>query len=87
VPAAGLFPAPHDPLRRDALRWLVFLVAAVYPTFQYGDEPDKWSGDAGRRCATRPTRTARRCERQLEAWRAGRGSSLRGSRCSTSTSP
>jgi GST-like protein len=49
VPAAGLLPAPGDLLRRDALRWLVFLVAAVYPTFTYGDEPEKWVGDAGPR--------------------------------------
>jgi GST-like protein len=47
VPAAGLLPPPGDPLRRDALRWLVFLVAAVYPTFTYGDDPAKWVGDAG----------------------------------------
>ena len=47
VPAAGLFPPPGDPLRREALRWLTFLVAAVYPTFTYGDDPAKWVGDAG----------------------------------------
>ncbi|HSS00947.1 MAG TPA: cupin domain-containing protein [Kofleriaceae bacterium] len=47
VPAAGLFPAAHDPLRRDALRWLMFLIAAVYPTFTYGDDPAKWVGEAG----------------------------------------
>lgn len=47
VPAAGLLPAAGDPLRCEALRWLAFLVAAVYPTFTYGDEPDKWVGDAG----------------------------------------
>jgi GST-like protein len=47
VPAAGLFPAPRDPVRREALRWLMFLVSAVYPTFTYGDEPAKWIGDAG----------------------------------------
>jgi GST-like protein len=47
VPGAGLFPAPRDPLRRDTLRWLSFLIAAVYPTFTYGDEPDKWIGEAG----------------------------------------
>ena len=43
-PAAGLLPPPGDTSRRDALRWLVFLVAAVYPTFTYGDEPAKWAG-------------------------------------------
>lgn len=47
VPEAGLLPPPGDPLRRDALRWLIFLVGAVYPTFTYGDEPEKWVGDAG----------------------------------------
>lgn len=47
VPAAGLLPRAHDPLRPEALRWLVFLVSAVYPTFSYGDEPEKWVGDAG----------------------------------------
>lgn len=47
VPAAGLFPPPGDPLRREALRWLVFLIAAVYPTFTYGDQPEKWVGEAG----------------------------------------
>jgi len=43
-PAAGLLPRPGDASRRDALRWLVFFVAAVYPTFTYGDEPAKWAG-------------------------------------------
>ncbi|HEY0478230.1 MAG TPA: cupin domain-containing protein [Kofleriaceae bacterium] len=47
VPAAGLFPAPGDPLRPSALRWLMFLVAAVYPTFTYGDDPARWAGDGG----------------------------------------
>ncbi|MGE5184355.1 MAG: glutathione S-transferase family protein [Acidobacteriota bacterium] len=42
APEAGLVPPPGDPLRRDALRWLVFLVAAVYPTFTYGDDPKAW---------------------------------------------
>jgi len=46
-PAARLLPAIGDPLRREALRWLVFLIAAIYPTFTYGDEPEKWIGDAG----------------------------------------
>ena len=47
VPAAGLLPPPRDPERREALRWLIFLVGAVYPTFTYGDEPEKWVGEAG----------------------------------------
>ena len=47
VPELGLVPAVRDPLRRDFLRWLMFLVAAVYPTFTYGDNPAKWVGEHG----------------------------------------
>lgn len=47
VPDLGLVPPAKDPLRRDLLRWLMFLVAAIYPTFTYGDDPKKWVGDAG----------------------------------------
>lgn len=41
-PSANLL--PHDESRRTALRWLLFLVTAVYPTFTYGDVPAKWVG-------------------------------------------
>lgn len=27
----------------EFLRWLMFLIAAIYPTFTYGDEPKKWT--------------------------------------------
>jgi GST-like protein len=47
APQARLLPAIGDPLRPEALRWLMFLIAAVYPTFTYGDEPAKWVGAAG----------------------------------------
>jgi GST-like protein len=47
VPAAGLFPAAGDPLRREALRWLMFLVSAVYATFTYSDRSERWVGEAG----------------------------------------
>jgi GST-like protein len=47
VPQLGLVPAVGDPARPTALRHLAFLIAAVYPTFTYGDEPAKWVGDAG----------------------------------------
>ena len=47
VPELGLVPGVRDPQRRELLRWLMFLVAAVYPTFTYGDEPKKWVGDHG----------------------------------------
>ena len=67
VPEAGLLPAPRDPLRADALRWLIFLVGAIYPTFTYGDEPEKWVGEAGPalRAATHAHREA--LWRQVEA--------------------
>jgi GST-like protein len=42
APEAGLAP-PRGAAERNAfLRWLVFLVAAVYPTHTYGDDPRKW---------------------------------------------
>jgi len=80
VPAAGLLPAAHDPLRRDALRWLVFLVSAVYPTFTYGDEPQKWVGDAGPVLRTATDDHAGRLWRQLEG--AARGPWFLGARFS-----
>jgi len=42
APHAELAPPPGDPHRAAFLRWLVFLVAAVYPTFTYGDDPKRW---------------------------------------------
>jgi GST-like protein len=42
APGSGLAPAASDPERAAFLRWLVFLVAAVYPTFTYGDDPKRW---------------------------------------------
>ena len=41
-PSSGLAPAADDPRRAAFLRWLVFLVAAIYPTFTYGDDPGRW---------------------------------------------
>jgi GST-like protein len=43
VPEAGLVPlAPER--RAEFLRWLVFIVAAIYPTFTYGDVPSRYVG-------------------------------------------
>lgn len=42
APHAGLVPNVHDIRRPAFLRWLIFLVAAVYPTFTYGDEPSRY---------------------------------------------
>ena len=38
----ALVPASRDPKRAAFLRWLVFLVANVYPTYTYGDEPARF---------------------------------------------
>lgn len=42
APEAILVPPAGAPERAAFLRWLVFLIAAVYPTFTYGDSPEKW---------------------------------------------
>ena len=45
APDAGLVPGPGEAAREAFHRWVVFLVASVYPTFTYGDEPGKWVAD------------------------------------------
>jgi GST-like protein len=48
VPAAGLLPPPGAAARAAYLNQLIRLVAAIYPTFTYGDDPGRWTiaGDA-----------------------------------------
>ncbi len=46
APQAGLIPPPGDPARASFYRWAAFFIAAVYPTFTYGDEPEKWVPNA-----------------------------------------
>ena len=62
APDAGLVPAPGSSERNPFLRWLVFLVAAVYPTFTYGDNAEKWLPDSADASALREA-TDRRRER------------------------
>jgi GST-like protein len=38
----SLVPKPADPLRPEFLRWLIFLVANVYPTYTYADDPARF---------------------------------------------
>lgn len=38
----SLVPAPSAPERAKFLRWLVFLVANIYPTFTYADDPARF---------------------------------------------
>jgi GST-like protein len=42
APGAGLAPPAGSEERLPFLRWLIFMVAAIYPTFTYGDDPKKW---------------------------------------------
>lgn len=42
VPEAGLVPPPGDPARADFLRWLQVIMGSIYPTFLYGDFPERW---------------------------------------------
>jgi GST-like protein len=40
-----LVPSPDDPTRAEFLRWLIFLVASLYPTFAFGDVPARFVAD------------------------------------------
>jgi GST-like protein len=67
APTAGLVPAPGDAARPAFLNRLVMLVAAVYPTFTYGDDPARWTlaGDAADALRAR---TDRHRENLFRAW-------------------
>jgi GST-like protein len=54
-----LVPAPADPLRPAFLRWLIFLVASIYPCFTFADLPERFVADEG---ARKPYRQA------VDAW-------------------
>ena len=43
----GLAPPAGNPDRASFLRWLIYLVAAIYPTFTYGDWPERYVSDPG----------------------------------------
>jgi GST-like protein len=55
VPAAGLLPPTGAADRAAVLNRLIWLVAAIYPTFTYGDDPVRWTapGDAAERLRQR----------------------------------
>jgi GST-like protein len=40
-----LVPAPHEAMRPRFLRWLVFIVANIYPTFTFADMPERFVPD------------------------------------------
>ncbi len=64
APHAGLVPPPDAPERASFLRWLAFLVGALYPTFTYGDYPARWAGDHGKDALVRATD-----EHRMALWR------------------
>ena len=43
-PSADLVPPPGDATRRAFYHRIVFVVAALYPTWTYGDDPARWAG-------------------------------------------
>lgn len=69
---AGLAPGPSAANRPEFLRWLVFLVAAIYPTFTYGDFPPRYvEGEAAQKQLRESTDQLRR-ELYLQLERAAR---------------
>ena len=45
--STDLVPPTDDPTRPQFLRWLIFLVANIYPTFTYADDPSRFvTGEA-----------------------------------------
>jgi GST-like protein len=50
---AGLAPPASAASRPAFLRWLIFIVSAIYPTFTYGDYPARYvDGDAAQKALT-----------------------------------
>ncbi|HEY2628834.1 MAG TPA: glutathione S-transferase family protein [Usitatibacter sp.] len=45
APGLELIPPVGDAARDTFYRWAVFIIAALYPTFTYGDDPKKWVPD------------------------------------------
>jgi GST-like protein len=64
-----LVPRAADPQRPAFLRWLIFLVANVYPTYTYADDPSRFveAADAQQAFKTAVDRYAQRLYAQLEA--------------------
>jgi GST-like protein len=72
APKARLAPPPGDRQRAAFLRWLAFLVAALYPTFTYGDSPERWVGsEAGPKLRASTDAHRERLLRFLDAEVAG----------------
>jgi GST-like protein len=66
-PEAELEPRPGTPERARYLRRLVWLVANVYPTFTYGDYPERWVPAAADELKTSTDQYRETLWRSLEA--------------------
>lgn len=69
-PEAPLIPPIGDASRTDFYRWAVFLIAAVYPTWTYGDDGKKWvNGDeaAGKALRASTDEHRKKLLKQLES--------------------
>ncbi len=69
APEAKLIPPRGDALRPVFYRWAVFIVAAVYPTFTYGDDASKWvaNEEGARQLRESTNRHRENLWRQLES--------------------
>jgi GST-like protein len=67
--SGDLVPAPGEAARSAFLRWLIFLVANLYPTFTYADDPARFVADAAAQQGFRAKVDdyAQRLWRQVEA--------------------
>lgn len=64
-PQAGLLPPRGSAERVHALRWMLYLVTTLYPTFSYGDFPQRYLADeTAQRALVSGTKLRRR-----EYWR------------------
>lgn len=69
APEAGLAPPAAHPARAAFLRRLIFIVAALYPTFTFGDDPGRWVSADAAKAELRASTNEQRKElwRQVEA--------------------
>ena len=64
-PEAGLLPAPDDPARAVALRWMALAAGEIYPGVTRSDYPERFSADP----AHAPAIRKRAGEMAREIWR------------------